>query len=161
MIKTREIQKSNRSTTQLSLNCTGSSNTWIFFFTKHTLQYYTTCSIGWILKFGGKRLWCCCVCMYVLSLVWLFAIPWTVARQAPLSTEFSRLGHWSGLSFPSPRDPNPGIELLSPALQAYSLPVEPTGMLSGYPKCLPSDQVKVIVYCWQNYFPKCRMAHRI
>ena len=62
MIKTRDIQNSNRPTTQLSLNCTGSSNTWIFFFTKHTLQNYTICSIGWILKFGEKRLWSCHVC---------------------------------------------------------------------------------------------------
>ena len=42
---------------------------------------------------------------------------WTVPHQAPLSVEFSRQEHWSGLSFPSPGDlPNPGIELLSPAL---------------------------------------------
>ena len=30
------------------------------------------------------------------------ATPWTVARQAPLSMEFSRQEYWSGLSFPSP-----------------------------------------------------------
>ena len=29
-------------------------------------------------------------------------IPWTVAHQAPLSMEFSRLEYWSGLTFPSP-----------------------------------------------------------
>ena len=28
--------------------------------------------------------------------------PWTVARQAPLSMEFSRQEYWSGLPFPSP-----------------------------------------------------------
>ena len=28
--------------------------------------------------------------------VWLFATPWTVARQAPLSMGFSRQEHWSG-----------------------------------------------------------------
>ena len=32
----------------------------------------------------------------------LFAIPWTVAHQAPLSMEFSRQEYWSGLPFPSP-----------------------------------------------------------
>ena len=48
-----------------------------------------------------------------------------VARQSPLSTEFSRQEYWSGLPFPSPGDlPNPGIEPMSPALQAYSLPFE-------------------------------------
>ena len=35
----------------------------------------------------------------------LFMIPWTVARQAPLSVEFSRQEYWSGLQFPSPTDP--------------------------------------------------------
>ena len=35
-----------------------------------------------------------CVCM--LSHVWLFATPWTVARQAPLSMGFSRREYWSG-----------------------------------------------------------------
>ena len=46
-----------------------------------------------------------------LCRVWLFATPWTVARQAPLSMGFSRQEYWSGLSFPSPGDiPNPGIE---------------------------------------------------
>ena len=28
-------------------------------------------------------------------------IPWTIARQAPLSMGFSRQEYWSGLSFPS------------------------------------------------------------
>ena len=31
-----------------------------------------------------------------LSRVWLFATPWTVAYQAPLSMEFSRPEYWSG-----------------------------------------------------------------
>ena len=48
----------------------------------------------------------------------LFATPWTVARQAPLSMGFSRQEYWSGLPFPPPGDlPNPGIEPTSPALQ--------------------------------------------
>ena len=39
----------------------------------------------------------------------LFVTPWTVARQAPLSTGFSRQERWSGLPFP-PGDPSgPGI----------------------------------------------------
>ena len=38
-----------------------------------------------------------CVCLHVQSLshVWLFATPWTVAHQAPLSMGFSRQEHWS------------------------------------------------------------------
>ena len=46
-----------------------------------------------------------------LSRVRLFATPWTVAYQAPLSMGFSKQQYWSGLPFPSPGDlPNPGIE---------------------------------------------------
>ena len=52
----------------------------------------------------------------------------TQRSHAPLSMEFSRQEHWSGLPFPSPRDlPDPGIEPQSPALQAHSLPTEPPG----------------------------------
>ena len=52
--------------------------------------------------------------------------PWTVARQAPLSLEFSKQGHWSGSPCPSPGHlPDPGVEPGPPALQADSLPSEP------------------------------------
>ena len=45
------------------------------------------------------------------SHVWLFATPWTVARQAPLFMGFSRQEYWSGLPCPSPGDlPDPGIK---------------------------------------------------
>ena len=70
---------------------------------------------------------CVCVCVKSLSRVRLFATPWTVARQAPLSMGFSRQGYWSGLPFPSPGDlPNPGIEPGSPALQEDALLSEPS-----------------------------------
>ena len=50
------------------------------------------------------------VCVKSLSLVRLFATPSTIVRQAPLSMEFSRQEHWSGLPFPSPGDlPEPGL----------------------------------------------------
>ena len=63
-----------------------------------------------------------------LSRVRLFATPWTVAYQAPLSMGFSRQGYWSGLPFPSPGDlPDPGIKPRSPTLQAEALPSEPPG----------------------------------
>ena len=70
---------------------------------------------------------CVCVCQS-LSHVRLFATPWTVAHQVPLSMEFSRQEYWSGLPFPSPRDlPHSGIESGYPALQAYSFRSEPPG----------------------------------
>ena len=53
------------------------------------------------------------------SHVQLFAIPWTVAHQAPLSLGFFRQEYWSGLPFPPPADlcgpgiePNPSLGLL-------------------------------------------------
>ena len=56
------------------------------------------------------------------SCVRLFATPWTVTCQAPLSTGFSRQEYWSVLPFPSPEDlPHPGIEPGSPASQAHAL----------------------------------------
>ena len=51
--------------------------------------------------------------------------PYTVARQAPLSMEFSRQEYWSELPFPTPVNlPNPEIENLHlPHWQAHSLPL--------------------------------------
>ena len=47
----------------------------------------------------------------LLSCVWLFVTPWTVACQAPLSLGFPRQEYWSGVPFPSPGElPDPGIE---------------------------------------------------
>ena len=67
-------------------------------------------------------------CSWVLSLVELLVILWTVAHQAPLSMGFSRQENWSGLPCPPPGDlPDPGIEPASLALQEDSLPPEPPG----------------------------------
>ena len=52
-----------------------------------------------------------------LSCIRLFATPWTVARQAPLSAGFPRQEYWSELPFPPPGDlPNPGIKPESPVV---------------------------------------------
>ena len=60
------------------------------------------------------------------SHVRLFATPWTVARQAPLSHGILRQEYWIGLPGPPPGDhPNPGVK--PPALQADSLPSERPG----------------------------------
>ena len=56
------------------------------------------------------------------------ATSWTVARQAPLYTRFSRQEYWSGLLFSSPGYlPDLGIERRDPALQADTLPTELPG----------------------------------
>ena len=57
-----------------------------------------------------------------------FATPWTVARQTPLSMGFPWQEYWSGLLFPSPGDlPDPGTELVSPALAGRFFATEPPG----------------------------------
>ena len=101
------------------------------------LQSTASCHLSWIIL---SVINCNCpillrlliivffVVVQSLGHIWLFATPWTVARQASLSMGFSRQEYWSGLPFPSPGDlPNPGIEARSPALQADSLPPEPQG----------------------------------
>ena len=56
-----------------------------------------------------------------VSYVQLFATPWIVAHQAPLSMEFSRQKHCSGLPFPPPGDlPDPGIDPKSPVSPALA-----------------------------------------
>ena len=54
------------------------------------------------------------VCSVQFSHVQLYMTPWTVARQAPLSMEFSRQEYWSELPFHSPaifptQESNPGL----------------------------------------------------
>ena len=68
------------------------------------------------------------MCLHVCCCVWLFATPWTAARQAPLSMEFSRQEHWGGLPFPTPGDlPGPGIEPTTPALAGGFFTTVPPG----------------------------------
>ena len=52
---------------------------------------------------------CACILSH-FSRVQLFATPWTVAHQAPLSLGFPWQEYWTGLPFPSPGNlPDPGI----------------------------------------------------
>ena len=78
-----------------------------------------------------------CVCAQSFSRVQIFVIPWTVARQAPLSVGFSRQEYWSGVPFPPPRDlPGPGMEpqFLAPsALAGRFFTTGPPGEAFLYP----------------------------
>ena len=59
----------------------------------------------------------------VLSRVRLFATPWTVTHQAPLSMGFFflRQEYWSGLPFLPPGDlPDPGMEAMFPTCPALA-----------------------------------------
>ena len=68
----------------------------------------------------------------------ILATPWAVARQVPLSMEFPRQEHWSGLPSPSQGIfPTQGLNLCllhcgrTPALQANSLLTKLWGKLEG------------------------------
>ena len=62
------------------------------------------------------------------SPVRLFATPWTVSLQTPVSVGFLRQESSNGLTLPSPGDvPDPGIELASPALAGVFFTSEPIG----------------------------------
>ena len=78
-----------------------------------------------------------------------FATIWTVALQAPLSMEFSRQEHWSGLPFSCPGDfPDLGIKPRFLALRADSSPSESPG--KTFMVC-----TTLIYQIMQNYFSKC------
>ena len=59
--------------------------------------------------------------------------PWTVACRPPLFMGFSRKEYWSGVPPPPPGDlPNPGIELVFPALAGGFFTTEPPGKQLTY-----------------------------
>ena len=102
---------------------------------------YLACT-GALLFCWPQTLFCClyfgffeCVCTQLLIHVWLFAILWTVAFQAPFVPGILQAEYWRGLPCPSPGDlPDSGIEHIppaSPALQGDSLPTEPPGKPSS------------------------------
>ena len=68
------------------------------------------------------------VCLLSHAVMSDSAIPWTVARQAPLAMGFSRQEYWSGLPFPPPGDlPDPGIEPACPAVSGRFFTTETPG----------------------------------
>ena len=74
------------------------------------------------------------VCVHAHSHVQLFATPYTIAHQAPLSVEFSRKEYWSGLPFPTSGDlPDPGIKPTFPKSPA---------LVDGLFTTLPSGKQK-------------------
>ena len=96
-----------------------------------------------------------CMLSHFLS-VQLFATPWTVAHQAPLSIGFSRQKCRSDLPCPPPGDlPDPEIKLVSPvspALQADFLPLSHWGS----PMFMISTYIRVLSFTTYaaNIFPR-------
>ena len=109
---------------------------WRGLFWEVVSRYYWGWGWGW----GGCGCVCVCVCVCartcVLSHVWLFVTPWTVAHRAPLPMGFPRQESWSELLLPSPGNlPDPGIKplsLVSPALAGGFFTTAPPGSLTSY-----------------------------
>ena len=71
------------------------------------------------------------------SCVLLFATPWTVTHQVPLSMGFPRQEYWSSLPFRFPGNlPDPGIKPGSPALAGRFFTTEPPGKLMHVCMCI-------------------------
>ena len=91
-----------------------------------------------------------------LSHVRLFATPWTVAYQAPLSMGFSRQEHWSGLPLPSPSHAyqciNISIILLIWVVSFWQKirSAWTKSKRSFYEKGAPSSQSHTIVWVWRE-----------
>ena len=86
--------------------------------------------------------------VHTLSHVWLFVTSWTGARQALLSTGFSRQESWRGLPFPTPGDLlNPGIELTPPVSPALAGSFFTTSIILQFICHLP--------HCWFYALPRC------
>ena len=96
---------------------------------------------------GGQQNHVC-----VSNPLWLFATPWTVAHQVPLSKKFPRQEYWSELPCPPPRAlPDPGIKLMSlmsPALVGGFFTTRATWGTS----VKPWGQHKTA--CWSILFPQ-------
>ena len=81
-----------------------------------------------LLRLDFQVHWCKSLLLFSLSVGSYFVIPWTVARQAPLSMRFPGQEYWSGLPFSSPGClPDPGIETMSPALAGEFFTTESPG----------------------------------
>ena len=97
----------------------------------------------------------CCV-LSCFSCVQLFVTPWTVPPppQAPLSMEFSRQEHWSGLSFPPLEDlPDPGIErssLTSTALAGMFFTISTTWEAWLVAKSIPKGRLSAKSQLYKN-----------
>ena len=86
-----------------------------------------------------------CVCVCLLSHVWLSATPWAVAHQAPLSMGFCRQGHWGGF-------PDPGIKPHFVQLLHWQVDSLPLCHLSMWYLSFSASQVMHACTFWLSSF---------
>ena len=90
------------------------------------------------------------LCAQLFCCVHLFATPWTIAHQAPLSMRFSMQKYWSEMPFPSP-----GIKYLLYASLGYFIPSYLFFIINYEISCHPFLQIK----CWG--FCVCVPSHSV
>ena len=92
--------------------------------------------------------------------VQLCATLWSVARQAPLSVEFSRQEYWSGLPFPTPGNlPNPRIEPVSALAGRFFITAHlesPRNSSVGICYLFRSTKLTNEILCFQILSGKCK-----
>ena len=97
------------------------------------------------------------VVVVLLSCVWLFVTPWTIAHESPLSLGFPRQEYWSGLPLVSPEDlPDPVMEPKSPVLAGEFFTTEPLGKSPKVRKNYPKTFWSISHICWtptQRFWP--------
>ena len=104
-------------------------NTSIRILTLISSRHRTFLSPQWslILSFCKYNLFFSIV-VYSLNPLWFFVTPWTRVCRTLLSMVFPKQEYWSGLPLPSPGHlPDPGVEPVSPALEARSFPLSHQG----------------------------------
>ena len=100
----------------------------ICFLLEHQLLSYSSYSDSQHTTFSQVTSFSACVCMCVLSCIWLFEAPWTVVCQAPVSMDFSRqrIMEWVAISY-SRGSARPRIEPAYPALAGRFFSTAPPG----------------------------------
>ena len=105
----------------------GNTNTELNFLDSYPeifLLYHTTSKQRWGVRILTKSF----MHAQLLSHVGFSETLWTIAFQSPLSMDFSRQEHWSGLPCPPPGDlPDPGVKPPSPAPPALACRFFTTG----------------------------------
>ena len=97
----------------------------LHFLSQHSIKVWDTIlnikKVFILPKLSKQNCWNLAAHVQSLSCIQLFATPWVIACQVPLSKTSSSQEYWSVLPVPSPGDlPNPGVKLASPALQVNS-----------------------------------------
>ena len=111
-------------------------------------------------RFAAKAKYCVCACVsaQLLSHVQLFATPWSLAHQSPLSMRSFRWEYWSGLMFPPPGDlPKPRIKPASPASPALAgefFTSEPSGKAHMWDICCCSVSHSCLTLCSPMDYPR-------